>query len=72
MHASIGNVVAGSVFATFQSAAAGGYGVGVLAGAAQTAGGAVAGAGGVGVLTYFKGKDKSQPDSTDEENKGNE
>ncbi|PKK49225.1 hypothetical protein CI102_4796 [Trichoderma harzianum] len=66
IHASIGNVVAGSVFATFQSAAAGGYGVGVLAGAAQTAGGAVAGAGGVGVLTYFKGKDKSQPDSTDE------
>ncbi|KAL7909047.1 hypothetical protein GGI35DRAFT_425261 [Trichoderma velutinum] len=67
IHASIGNVAAGSIFATFQSAAAGGYGVGVLAGAAQTAGSAVAGASGVGaVLTYFKGKGKSQPESADE------
>ncbi|KAL7955706.1 hypothetical protein V8C34DRAFT_234970 [Trichoderma compactum] len=67
IHASIGNVAAGSIFATLQSAAAGGYGVGVLAGAAQTAGGAVAGAGSVGgVLAYFKGKDKSQSESTDE------
>ncbi|KAL6702217.1 hypothetical protein J3F84DRAFT_27146 [Trichoderma pleuroticola] len=67
IHAGIGNVAVGSIFATLQSAAAGGYGVGVLAGAAQTAGGAVAGAGGVGgVLTYLKGKDKPQPESTDE------
>lgn len=68
IHASIGNVAAGSIFATLQSAAAGGYGVGVLAGAAQTAGGAVAGAGSVGgVLTYLKGKDKSQPEPKEEE-----
>ncbi|KAK0762512.1 hypothetical protein N5P37_005329, partial [Trichoderma harzianum] len=67
VHASIGNVAAGSIFATLQSAAAGGYGVGVLTGAAQTAGGAVAGAGGLGgILAYLKKKGKSQPESTDE------
>ncbi|KAL6829114.1 hypothetical protein J3E69DRAFT_364741 [Trichoderma sp. SZMC 28015] len=68
VHASIGNVAAGSIFATLQSAAAGGYGVGVLTGAAQTAGGAVAGAGGLGgILAYLKKKGKSpQPNSTDE------
>ncbi|KAK4084317.1 uncharacterized protein Triagg1_797 [Trichoderma aggressivum f. europaeum] len=73
IHASFGSVAAGSIFATLQSAAAGGYGVGVLAGAAQTAGGAVAGVGGVGgVLTYFKGKDKPQPESTEEEKEKNQ
>ncbi|KAF3073856.1 hypothetical protein CFAM422_004231 [Trichoderma lentiforme] len=67
VHASIGNVAAGSIFATLQSAAAGGYGVGVLTGAAQTAGGAVAGAGGLGgILAYLKKKGKSQPELTDE------
>lgn len=71
IHASIGNVAAGSVFATLQSAAAGGYGVAALTGAAQAAGGAVAGAGGLsGITAYLYGKGKPQPDSTDEkENK---
>ncbi|EHK25598.1 uncharacterized protein TRIVIDRAFT_189366 [Trichoderma virens Gv29-8] len=66
MHAGIGNVAVGSIFATLQSAATGGYGVAVLTGAAQTAGGAVAGVGGLGgIVTYLKGK--PQPESTDKE-----
>ncbi|KAK3985168.1 hypothetical protein QBC44DRAFT_335567 [Cladorrhinum sp. PSN332] len=44
----IGNVVGGSAFAVCQSAAAGGAGAAVVAGATQVAGGAVAVAAGVG------------------------
>ncbi|KAM0453466.1 hypothetical protein ACHAO4_005059 [Trichoderma viride] len=44
----VGNVVAKSVFATVQSAATGGYGSSVLAGIVRVAGGAVAGADGIG------------------------
>ncbi|KAL7933329.1 hypothetical protein V8C35DRAFT_64107 [Trichoderma chlorosporum] len=70
LQASVGNVAVGSIFATLQSAATGGYGVAVLTGAAQTAGGAVAGASGLGgIVTYLKGKDKPQAESTEEENK---
>lgn len=62
VHASIGNVAAGSLFATLQSAAAGGYGVAALTGAAQTAGGAVAGAGAIGTaVAWLKGKSKKEP-----------
>ncbi|KAL7949492.1 hypothetical protein V8C42DRAFT_311054 [Trichoderma barbatum] len=62
MHASIGNVAAGSLFATVQSAATGGYGVAVLTGAAQAAGGAVAGAGASvgGIVTLLKGKQRPE------------
>jgi hypothetical protein len=72
LQASVGNVAVGSIFATLQSAATGGYGVAVMAGAAQTAGGAVAGAGSLGgIVSYLRGKDKTQPqpESTDEEKK---
>lgn len=59
MQASIGNVAAGSIFATIQSAAAGGYGVAALAGTAQAVGGAVAGAGSIGTAwTWLRGKAK--------------
>lgn len=44
------NVVAGGMFATLQSAGMGGYGAAVVAAAGQTVGGAVAAAGGVGVV----------------------
>lgn len=43
-----GNVAAKSAFATVQSAATGGYGTGVLVGIVRVAGGAVAGAAGMG------------------------
>ncbi|KAK1255314.1 hypothetical protein MKX08_009309 [Trichoderma sp. CBMAI-0020] len=57
LQASIGNVAAGSLFATMQSAAAGGYGVAALAGTAQAIGGAVAGAGSIGTAwTWLRGK----------------
>lgn len=59
LQASIGNVAAGSIFATIQSAAAGGYGVAALAGTAQAVGGAVAGAGSIGTAwTWLRGKAK--------------
>lgn len=45
--AAIGNVAAGTVFATFTSAGAGGYGAAALAGGAQLVGGAVAVTGGL-------------------------
>ncbi|KAM0249492.1 hypothetical protein ACHAQJ_009040 [Trichoderma viride] len=67
IHAWIGNVAAGSIFATVQSAAAGGYGVAAVAGAAQTAGGYVAGVGGIGTAaTWWKGKSKSKAESSTE------
>ncbi len=44
-HSSIGNVAAGSTFATFQSAGAGGAGTAVVNGAAQLAGTGIAAAG---------------------------
>ncbi|RFU78683.1 hypothetical protein TARUN_3530 [Trichoderma arundinaceum] len=56
IHGSIGNVAAGSLFATMQSAAAGGYGLAAVTSAAQAAGGAVAGVG--GVVALWKGKQK--------------
>ncbi|KAM0523974.1 hypothetical protein ACHAPE_001227 [Trichoderma viride] len=60
LQASIGNVAAGSIFATIQSAAAGGYGVAALAGTAQAVGGAVAGAGSIGTAwTWLRGKPKA-------------
>lgn len=43
-----GNVAAKGAFATVQSAAAGGYGSGVLAGVVRVAGGAIAGLDGIG------------------------
>ncbi|KAM0453467.1 hypothetical protein ACHAO4_005060 [Trichoderma viride] len=59
LQASIGNVAAGSLFATIQSAAAGGYGVAALTGTAQAVGGAVAGAGSIGTAwTWLRGKPK--------------
>ncbi|UKZ91103.1 uncharacterized protein TrAFT101_006099 [Trichoderma asperellum] len=62
LQASIGNVAAGSIFATVQSAAAGGYGVAALAGTAQAVGGAVAGAGSIGTAwTWLRGKPKAEP-----------
>ncbi|KAH6604623.1 hypothetical protein Trco_006330 [Trichoderma cornu-damae] len=57
LHSGIGNVVAGSGFATVQSAGAGGYGLGVMTGLAQTAGGVMAAAGTIvgGALAWFRG-----------------
>jgi hypothetical protein len=43
------NIVAGSMFATLQSAGMGGYGAAVVAAAGQTVGGALAAAGAAGV-----------------------
>ncbi|KAL7901630.1 hypothetical protein HDV64DRAFT_241580 [Trichoderma sp. TUCIM 5745] len=57
LQATIGNVAAGSLFATIQSAAAGGYGVAALTGTAQAIGGTVAGAGSIGTAwTWLRGK----------------
>ncbi|KAL9479743.1 hypothetical protein ACSS6W_004529 [Trichoderma asperelloides] len=62
LQASIGNVAAGSIFATVQSAAAGGYGVAALTGTVQAVGGAVAGAGSIGTAwTWLRGKPKAEP-----------
>lgn len=57
VQASVGNVAAGSAFATVQSAAAGGYGLAVLTGIVQATGGAIAAVGGIGggVLAWLKG-----------------
>ncbi|KAL6904991.1 hypothetical protein GGI43DRAFT_398632 [Trichoderma evansii] len=61
LQASIGNVAAGSIFATIQSAAAGGYGVAAVTSTAQAVGGAVAGAGGIGTAwTWLRGKPKAE------------
>ncbi|KAL7926146.1 bacterial low temperature requirement A domain-containing protein [Trichoderma austrokoningii] len=61
VQAGIGNVAAGSLFATIQSAAMGGYGVAAMAGSAQAVGGAVAGAGGISTAwTWLKGKPKAE------------
>ena len=43
----IGNIAAGGLFSTLQSAAAGGYGVAAVHGVVQTVGGVVASAGGL-------------------------
>ncbi|KAL7795960.1 hypothetical protein V8C37DRAFT_372647 [Trichoderma ceciliae] len=61
VHASIGNVAAGSIFATMQSAAAGGYGLATLTTAAQAAGGAVAGVGGVTAWLKGSGNPSAKP-----------
>lgn len=53
--AGIGSVVAGSTFATLQSAAMGGYGVAAVAGVVQTAGVAIAGTAG-GLATWLRTK----------------
>lgn len=51
----IGSVVAPSLFATLQSAGAGGYGVPLVYGAVQAAGGTIMGATG-GAAAWFKSK----------------
>ncbi|RFU78684.1 hypothetical protein TARUN_3531 [Trichoderma arundinaceum] len=59
--AGMGNVVAGSAFATVQSAAAGGYGLGVLTGLVQAAGGTIAAVGslGGGFMAWLRGQQQS-------------
>jgi hypothetical protein len=47
IHSTIGNVVAGSVFATLQSAGAGGTGLAVVNGAIQVGGAVLTATGGV-------------------------
>lgn len=65
----VGNVVAKSAFATVQSAATGGYGSGVLASIVQVAGGAVAGAGGIGrgLINWFGGGHQDPPPRREED-----
>ncbi|KAK1255313.1 hypothetical protein MKX08_009308 [Trichoderma sp. CBMAI-0020] len=64
----VGNVVAKSAFATVQSAATGGYGSTVLAGIVRVAGGAVAGADGIGrgLINRFGGGRQDPPPCRDE------
>lgn len=65
----VGNVVAKSAFATVQSAATGGYGSAVLAGIVRVAGGAVAGADGIGRgLINWLGGGRQDPPPCREEN----
>ncbi|EXJ53836.1 hypothetical protein A1O7_09172 [Cladophialophora yegresii CBS 114405] len=54
IHGGIGNVAAGSIFATAQSAAAGGAGLAVVNGAAQICGGVITA--GVGGVAWLKSK----------------
>lgn len=51
----IGSVVAPGLFATLQSAAAGGYGAATVYGAVQVAGGAIASSG-MGVIAWNKAR----------------
>lgn len=59
--AGIGNVVAPSVFATLQSAAAGGYGVAAVHGVVQAAGAAIGS--GAGAVFWWANKDEESPDA---------
>lgn len=61
----IGNVAAGSVFATLTSAGMGGYGVAAVAGVAQGAGGAAVATGAAGVWKAWK-----ERNNTDQERAG--
>lgn len=66
----LGNVLAGSAFATLQSAAMGGYGAAVVAGAAQGAGAVVAAAGAAGAAgAALRGRpdEESDGEEADEE-----
>jgi hypothetical protein len=64
----IGNVAAGSAFAIFQSAGAGGAGLAIVNGAVQGVGVAIAAAGGIwtGKQVYKKSASKSEPASESE------
>lgn len=55
VQSSIGNVAAGSIFATLQSAGAGGVGAAVVSGAVQIGGAGVAAAG-AGIMAWAKSK----------------
>ncbi|KAL6864005.1 hypothetical protein J3F83DRAFT_716295 [Trichoderma novae-zelandiae] len=71
IHAGIGSIGAGSLFATVQSAAMGGYGAAVLTGATQAAGGAVAGAGALVALVSRKSEaEQSKEQPSDEKTSG--
>lgn len=56
VQSSIGNVVAGSTFATLQSAGAGGPGLAAVNAAIQLAGGGIASAGGLGIAMTPQGE----------------
>lgn len=68
IQAGIGNVVAGSAFATLTSAGMGGYGAAVVAGAAQAAGGAAAAVGAAGAYMSKKGKGPGDDDNGEDNN----
>ena len=64
----LGNLVAGSAFATLQSAAMGGYGAAVVAGAAQGAGAVVAAAGAAGAAgAALRGRSDEGSDEGEED-----
>lgn len=54
VQAAAGNVAAGGIYATLQSAAMGGYGVAAVSGAVQTVGAAIVGTAGVAGLKKSK------------------
>ena len=68
---SLGSVIAGSPFAIAQSAAMGGYGVGVLNGIAQGAGLAVTGLSTLNNWMSDCGRDKDQEEEEKKDNKKN-
>lgn len=63
VHSGIGNVVANSLFATLQSAGAGGYGAAVVNAAVQGGGASVATAG-AGVMAWARGDNSTNATSS--------
>ncbi|KAJ8128554.1 hypothetical protein O1611_g5081 [Lasiodiplodia mahajangana] len=66
--AGIGNVAAGSTFATLQSAAMGGYGASIIAGGVQAVGAlAIGGAGVISAIEAMGNENRGIPDKKDED-----
>ncbi len=67
IQASFGNIAAGGLFATLQSAAMGGYGAATVAGAAQAAGAGASALAGVGMIRKSKDDRQEEDEAASED-----